>query len=319
MCKSGNRKRILMGAGAFGLLLLFLIDTKGVADGSLAALGIFAHGVLPATFPYLLLSEIIVSTGFAEALGRRCGKTSGQIFSLPPAAVSVILMGLVSGFPVGAKSAADLYRAGYIDRRDAERLSAFTDFCGPPFLFLTVGQGLFGDVRVGILLYLSQSVTALLFGMLYKRKKKKRATHSSVFLPPKPFSRIFTDAVSNAALSALKILGYLIFFKAVCCVSEDLLAHVFPPSASKAIAALFSGILEISAGSAALKTLQSPTVRLLLAALVTGWSGLSVSLQVSGFLKEADIPMKGYLLAHLICPPVSAAIAVGVGILTGII
>lgn len=308
-----------MGASAFGLLLLFLINTEKVAEGSIAALNIFAHGVLPATFPYLLLSEIIVSTGFAEALGRRCGKTFGQLFSLPPAAISVILMGLVSGFPVGAKNAADLYRTGHIDQRDAERLSSFTDFCGPPYLFLTVGQGLFGDVRVGILLYLAQSVTALLFGMLYKRKKMNHSTHFSFFLPQKSFSRIFTDAVSNAALSALKILGYLLFFKAICCISEDLLARIFPSSASKILTVLFSGILEISSGASALKIVQTPTIRLLLAALFLGWSGLSVALQVSVFLKEADIPIKGYLLAHLICPPVSATIAVVVGILTGII
>ena len=71
------------------------------------------------------------------------------IFGLPPQGASALVLGMLSGYPVGAQTAASLYASGQLTKEETERLLGFCSNAGPAFIFGMVG-GLFMDsIRAG--------------------------------------------------------------------------------------------------------------------------------------------------------------------------
>ena len=62
------------------------------------------------------------------------------------------IMGIISGYPVGAKIVNKFIEDGTCTKQEAERMLAFTNNSGPLFIIGTVGISLFGDTTIGIIL-----------------------------------------------------------------------------------------------------------------------------------------------------------------------
>lgn len=86
------------------------------------------------------------------------------------------VLGLLCGYPMGAKLTADLYHAGKISRQESEYLLTFCNNPSPAFLVTYVGQiCLEGKVPVGFLVGISVSFRYdlhVLFPLLRLSKKK---------------------------------------------------------------------------------------------------------------------------------------------------
>ena len=108
--------------------------------------------MVPALFPFLAVSSLLVSLGFGEWVSPHLAGVMGPLFRLPGQASSALLLGLVGGYPIGAKTAADLYRENLLTADEAERLLAFCNNSGPAFIVGAVGAGVFGSASAGLLL-----------------------------------------------------------------------------------------------------------------------------------------------------------------------
>ena len=74
------------------------------------------------------------------------------VFGLSPGGAYVFLLGLLTGYPMGAKLTADLYYAGKISRQEAEYLLTFCNNPSPAFLITYVGHiCLEGKLHIGFL------------------------------------------------------------------------------------------------------------------------------------------------------------------------
>ena len=90
--------------------------------------------VFPALFPFFVLTKLLLSRSGRGKPPRLLSRFSERLFAVPSAALPVFLLSLVSGCPVGAASAAELYRRGGCSKDEAERLAVFCSNCGPAFL-----------------------------------------------------------------------------------------------------------------------------------------------------------------------------------------
>ena len=140
------------------LLAFFLLHIPAVVGGVQSGMVTAALSVLPALFFFAVTADLTVSL------------TGGDLRPLSPKA-SVFLLGALCGFPVGAIVCERMCASGALDRRDAERLLPFVNNASPAFLLGAVGN-LFGDRRIGVLLFLSQLAAA---HKEAKRRSKYRA------------------------------------------------------------------------------------------------------------------------------------------------
>ena len=100
----------------------------------------------------------------------------------------------------------------------------------------------------------------------------------------------------------LTVCGFVIFFSAVL---ETALGR-FEETIPKTAAALIYGFFELTHGAGfAAANLEKPLSVLFISAL-SGWSGVSVYMQVSAFSRKHGLSLKKYILAKavmaLICP-----------------
>ena len=99
------------------------------------------------------------------------------LFRVNGSCAAALVLGLIGGYPVGAKAAADLYRNGRCNESEARRLLGFCNNAGPSFLIGVVGAGIFQSAKLGLLLEGIHIFSALLIGLLYHFLPDTRSTH----------------------------------------------------------------------------------------------------------------------------------------------
>ena len=111
---------LLLVTGLFWLLL----DAAEVRTAVTEGLSLCTRSVIPSLFPFLAVSALLMSLGFGEWLS---GPLSGlmALYRIGGAGASALLLGLVGGYPVGARTAASLVSDGVLSKEEGERLLTF--------------------------------------------------------------------------------------------------------------------------------------------------------------------------------------------------
>ena len=133
-----------------GILVWFLADARQLRLEAAKALTLCAGTVIPALFPFMVVTGLLVRLGFGQWLAPDMAGLMASLFRLPGCAGSALLLGLVGGYPIGARTAAELYASGDLTRQEAERLLTFCNNSNPVFLISVLGAGVFGSVRTGL-------------------------------------------------------------------------------------------------------------------------------------------------------------------------
>ena len=295
-----RRKRRILDATLSILLYFFVLAeigrvTESVKDGLFFA----ACVIIPTLFPFMILSELVLSTVTASYGEEKTPTLFTRITHLPRAGGVALLLGILSGFPIGAKLTALLYEKGALDRDSATRLLILSNHTGPAFLFGAI-SGLFHSGRIPLLLLACELSVTLVYAVWSSAKPKKNAAlllSSPVF----PFS--FLDAVENAMLSVLKIIGLVVSFRVVI----DLLAVFIK---SNLLLLFLSSFFEIGNAVSRLSELyvSHPATALVLLAFAVSFGGISVHLQSLVFFRAVKISPFRYIFAKLVLGILSAAL-----------
>ncbi|MCD7887318.1 MAG: sporulation protein, partial [Clostridiales bacterium] len=89
---------------------------QAAADAAREGLALCAGVVVPALFPFFVLTSLAVSLGMAQLLGAALAPALGPLFRVSRAGVGALALGLVGGYPVGAGAVRQLYQEGQCSR-----------------------------------------------------------------------------------------------------------------------------------------------------------------------------------------------------------
>lgn len=266
--------------------------------------------IVPSLFPFFVLSSLVVDLGLAAYLGRALEGLMRPLFRVSGSCAAAVALGFIGGYPVGARTALQLYQQGLCSKTEAERLLAFCNNSGPAFILGVVGAGVFGDSRVGLLLYLTHALASFLVGLLFRFYGGSERKHS-LAPKPKPIQAVtvpaaFTGAVTRSLQNTLNICAFVVFFSVVLRLLSaygiftalaNLLALAgFQPEWARRLVA---GLLELSSGVSSLQGSAQLAGRVSMAAFMLGWAGLSVHCQVLSFLVDSGLSAKTYLVGKL--------------------
>lgn len=116
-------------------MLLFLLRFPSQAlDASRDGMKLWLNTLIPTLLPFLILTGIILRTGGVEKLLSPFSPVWRHVFGLSSSGAYALLLGLLCGYPMGAKIASDLYTHGKIGRQEAEYLLTFSNNASPAFL-----------------------------------------------------------------------------------------------------------------------------------------------------------------------------------------
>ena len=304
------------------LLSLMLFPQESVAaakDGVELCLNV----ILPSLFPFFVLSTLCVELGLIQGLGRLLERVMYPLFRVNGACSVAFLLGIVGGYPVGARTAIELYEKGQCTKTEAERLLSFCNNSGPAFILGVVGAGIFASSTAGLWLYGAHVAASVLVGLLFRfygARGEGACRLQSSTISVTGFAEAFTGSVKNAFYGTLNICGFVIFFTVlirllfltgvitVLATGITWLLQGFGMQQSWA-EGLLSGIIEMTSGVWTLRDVAGTLGnRLCMAAFILGWAGLSVHCQVLSFIGSSGLSTRTYFFGKLLHGLISAGI-----------
>ena len=295
------RRRILPTLGLLGVMALLLLCSADAAQAVRDALALCAQSVIPALFPFFVVSSLFIDLGCAAVLGRSLAPVMHRLFGVSGAGGTAFLLGIIGGYPVGGRTAGELYRSGQCEREECERLLAFCNNAGPSFILGIAGLGCFGSVRVGAWLYLIHVGAAAMVGLLFRSTSRQMGRPEKTETPR--WADALIEAVRGGAMSMVNICAFVVFFLVI--------LRLFSRFTGMQHGAIL-GIVEMTNG---ILRLANDRRGFIWAAGLLGWGGLSVHCQTAAVLSGSGLSLKRYFIGKALQAAISMAAAWPVSLL----
>ena len=285
--------RYLLLSGIAALLLVF---PEKCASGVRLGLHIVLYSLLPAILPFMIFSNYVLSSGDSVLISRLIHPLFKLLFKTSQNGSYALIVGLLCGYPMGAKVTADLLKSEKISLKEAQYLFSFVNNPSPAFLsgflFPLIVWKDFSTCHLLILFYLP----VLIVGLVNRNHDFTGENQ----LPSKeteyPFSKLMDDSIINAFLTLTKLTGYILLFSVLTTFISD------NPVLPVTIKILLCGLFEMTTGIQCL--IASPgickEIKLLLAVLIVHFGGISVLCQVNSVIQNSRLSIRLYLKYKLI-------------------
>lgn len=307
--------------------ILIILFPKEIISAARNGIGLWFNNVLPSLLPFVIGTNLLIGLGVVSFFGTLLEPLMLKLFNVPGCGVFAWVLGLTSGYPMGAKITADLRLKNELTREEAQRLLSFSNNSGPLFIIGSVATGMFGNAMAGYFMLLIHFLGSFTTGIIFRRYK-----HTKAYIHKKPdrhivrkslynlkaarikdgrsFGTLLFESVRDSMETMLVIGGFIIIFSVL---TEALritnildmlagLASLFGGMAGikeNIYDGLFIGIIEMTNGCKILSDNPS-AAKIITAAGIISWGGLSIHAQTISFLQKTDIRVDVYLLSKLI-------------------
>lgn len=308
------------------ILVIFTICLVVFSKTNLSAakngLVLWANSVVPTLFPFFVATELLSHTNFIYYLGRVLNKFMKPIFNVRGEGSFALIMGIISGYPVGAKIAANFRENNICSKEECERLLSFTNNSGPLFIIGTVGITMFGNSTIGFLLLITHLLASFTVGFIFRfwkyNSKSKDISLTSAINSNNDISfsnlgGIIGNSISNSINTILLIGGFVVLFSVIISILQtshllDLLAGSIKPLldllhiSDNFSSGIISGIFELTNGLNIVCNIPEKkiSVNIIVASFLLGLGGISVLLQVWSTISKTDLSIKPYILGKLL-------------------
>ena len=308
------------------LFLMFtaslLIFSKNSLTAAKKGLQLWANSVVPCLFSFFVATELLSKTEIPHYLGKILCNIMKPLFNVPGEASFALIMGLISGYPIGAKIATNFRKNNVCSKEECERILSFTNNSGPLFIVGTVGISMFGSSYIGYLLLITHILAAITVGMIFKFWKKNTSnfTESSIFkstheknIQISNLGEILSTSITNSISTILLIGGFIVLFSVIISMlkSSHLLELIvktctpffdFINISPEFIAPIFTGLFEITNGIVLISNIniKAISISLILTSFLLGIGGLSIFFQVFSITSKSDISIKPYIYGKIL-------------------
>lgn len=259
------KRAIYRGAAAIGIVILIL-DGQTALNGMQEGIYLCLETLVPSLFPFMVLTSIMT-----ENMSNHPGwllKQIGKACSIPAGCETLLLTGLLGGYPVGARNVASVYRRGLISLDDAKRLCILCNNAGPSFLF-GILLPLFPDLTTVLLLWIIQILSMIILSLLLPGDITQPITISAE-------SESSITAILNSCIRGMaSVCGWVILFRMILDFFRKWFMHIFPSP----VQVLLTGVLELSNGCIGLSAIDNIALRFILASTMLSFGGICVFMQ----------------------------------------
>src|SRR5699024_10764790 len=154
------------------LVLSIIANPSLAVDSAKDGAYLWFNTLLPSLLPFLILSELFISSGFVEVFGKLLGNIMKPIFNVPGSGAFPLLVSSISGYPIGAKLTSDLRKNKYINKTEANRLISFTSTSGPLFILGSILIGMLNMPELGTLMILPHYLGTITVGIIFRFYKR---------------------------------------------------------------------------------------------------------------------------------------------------
>ena len=317
-----NIKSYIMPFAFLTFTLCLLIFSSSNLSASKKGLSLWANSVVPSLFPFFVATELLSQTQMPYWLGKLFNRIMKPLFNIRGEGSFALIMGLISGYPVGAKIATNFRKNNVCSKEECERILSFTNNSGPLFIVGTVGISMFGSSTIGFLLLITHVLSALTVGFIFRFWKKNSSTtyENNAFnnfnkkkIGLSNLGESLSSSISSSISTILVIGGFVVLFSVIISILKvsnflSILAKTFTPFfnimniPASFIAPLITGLFEITNGIASIASIniKAISINIILTSFLLGLGGLSIFFQVFSITSKSDLSIKPYIYGKIL-------------------
>ncbi len=285
------------------LTISLTVNPEVCINSGREAVGVCLDVIIPSLFPFFICSGLFSAFGITKICSRNLSPLMRPLFNVSGSGALAFILGIVSGYPMGAVSVTDLYRAGECTKTESERMLTFCNNSGPLFVIGVIGCGFLKSKEIGYYLYISHIISAILTGIIFRTYNGKSKGESLQITEGenrknKNIAMIIGNVFENSIASIFKICAFVIFFSVFTATLPDIklkpIIHVF---------------FEITGGIAAISKMDIELIfKLCLISFALALSGVSVMFQVAAVTLPHGISIMPYVKGKLVQAFISAVV-----------
>ena len=185
----------------------------------------------------------------------------------------------------------------------------FCNNSGPLFIMGAVATGMLGFDKVGVVLYVSHIISAVVVGVAVSFYKRKEVINKRFDTISQTSSNLLGDSVSESVSLTAYVCGFVIFFAVVTEIIKQsgvvmLVSQYFKNKIL--VGGILYGICEMTNGISALSVAGVNPLQLCAVSFVLGFGGICVMLQVYGIVKKYNFSFSLFVCAKFLQGIVSA-------------
>ena len=316
-------KKNIIPAVFLAFTICLVVFSKSNLSASKDGLILWANNIVPSLLPFFIATELLSKTNIIYKLGHMLEPIMKPIFNVPGIGSFPLIIGIISGYPTGAKVVSNLTNNNLCTKEEAERMIAFTNNSGPLFILGTVGISMFGDNTIGVLLLITHILACITVGIIFRFWKKnnnnflKKITNNLSNIQNITFSNL-GEILSQSILSSIKTIlvigGFVVLFSVILSILKSSkilnifslillpIFNIFGIDNPSFPLGFISGIFEVTNGLNIISAIpcKSISINLIITAFILGFGGLSVTLQVYSIISKSNISIKPYLIGKLL-------------------
>lgn len=302
------KNKLIKGSILLFLIVMFLFPYAAF-QGASSGLLLWFNTVMPSLLPFIIISNLMIRMNITKYISKVFYPIFHRIFRVSAEGCYPILIGFLSGIPMGAKTTADLLTENKINEQEGHFLLTMCNNASPMFImsYIAITQLKVPRIKYSlfVILYSSAILSALLYRMIWQRHNRKYLTMQNVELSTtfkKPIQapvrlrfEIIDKAIMNGFEVVTKIGGYIILFS----ILAQILYTIGPKTGY--VKPVLMSIFEITFGiNQICNTDMELKMKIVLVASLTSFGGLSGIAQTKSVIGETRLSMKSYFIAKSI-------------------
>ncbi|MDE6024587.1 MAG: hypothetical protein K2G45_03950 [Lachnospiraceae bacterium] len=273
------------------------MDSQTVISGATHGLMLWYKNVVPILLPFMLISALVV-----DSISRKPAKNSNA------AIASTLFLGILCGYPVGAKVASDYVRNGIYSKQTGSILFPLCNNSSPMFISGYITTCILGNkisfLTIMALIYIPYILISLFFLCIeyFRRKKDSGEISQQKLIIPAQAS---CDIIENS-INTITCVGVYIM---LCSIIIEFINTASPLSQNYNL--FISGITEITRGVESFFTNSPFDIKTKTALIIgfTSFGGISALLQTNKVISNSELSIIRYTIVKIVCATMSYALA----------
>jgi len=295
--------------------MLVVAPQDGLAAAR-AGIELWLFNVMPSVLPFVIGVNLLIALGAVNFAGVVLGSFMRRVFNVSGGGGFALAIGLVAGYPVGAKIICEMRERSELERSEAQRLISFANNSGPLFILGAVGIGMFDSRSAGYLILAAHYLSALAVGLIARNFGTSVADDHHGNVIRYAFSamdrgrsresggQILRTSVIDGMNTMLMVGGFIILFSVINRILDIVGIYDMLGAAiwldDELAAGLFGGIIEMTSGVAIAANAGIGRTPLIIASALISFGGISISLQSLSFIAKTDLRPWLYVSAKIL-------------------
>lgn len=278
----------------FCFLALILCFPKLALDGSVTGLLLWFHTILPTLLPFIILTSLLIKINAIFSLTKYIYPLFHKLFKVSHYGSYAMLCGFLCGYPMGAKTTAELLKSRKISEKEAQKLLCVCNLVSPAFFINYVIYQTLDCANKTAPLLLILYAAPLLYAFFSRSCPLPQETKKQDARCLRLTFQMLDDSIMDGFETITRLGGYIILFAIIAKIATAFLHTV------AIFDTILIGLIELTNGILQLQENDLPLVCSLPCAIfLCSFGGFSGIAQTKSMIQGTSLSIKQYVMAKI--------------------